>query len=148
RRAIAHPQGQASFDAIPLAMTTARVDPNAVRSKNEKVAQGSKEPVEIVCRRKVVRGPWKALRPLLIPRQHLTHTLDQIGLGDSELRALAQFEIVGAVLGRFGEFGPELQVADRDLRAAGRLALVRTLDHGDAALAPVGVFELRVHAAR
>ena len=34
--------------------------------------------------------------------------------------ALAQFQIIGAVLGRLGELGPELEVADRDLRAAGR----------------------------
>ena len=51
------------------------------------------------------------------------------------------FEIVGAILGRLGEFGAERQVADRDLRPARRVAFVRALDDGDPA-APVGVFEL------
>ena len=69
-------------------------------------------------------------------------------MGRGELRAFAQFEIVGAVLGRLGEFGAELEIPDRDLRTAWGVALVRALDDGDPALAAVGVFELRVHAAR
>ena len=65
------------------------------------------------------------------PRQHLAHALDQLGFGRGELGALAQFEIVGAVLGRLGEFGAELEIPDRDLRTARRVALVRALDDGD-----------------
>src|SRR5271165_1426604 len=87
--------------------------------------------------------PGQTLRP----RQNLAHPLDQLGLGGCELSALAQLQIVGAVLGAFRELGAEFQVADRDLRAAGRVALVRALDDGAAASALVGVFELGVHAA-
>ena len=50
--------------------------------------------------------------------------------GTRELGALAQLQIIGAVLGRLGEFGAELHVADRHLRAARRVALVCALDHG------------------
>ncbi len=42
------------------------------------------------------------------PGQHLAHPLDQFGLGSGELGALPQLEIVGAVLGAFGELRPEL----------------------------------------
>jgi hypothetical protein len=57
-------------------------------------------------------------------RQHFAHALDELGLGDGELGALAQLEVIGPVLGRLGELGAELHVADRDPRAAGRAALV------------------------
>ncbi len=81
------------------------------------------------------------------PCQNLAHALDEFALGREKLGALAQFEIIGAVLGRLRELGPKLEIADRDLRAARRVALVSALDHGDAAPAPVRIFELRVHLA-
>src|SRR5271166_1872671 len=86
-------------------------------------------------------------RPRLCSPQHLAHPLDQLGFGRGELGALAKLEIIGAVFGRLGEFGPEPEIADRHLRAVRRVALVRALDDCDAAAAPVGIFELRVHAA-
>src|SRR5579872_2385686 len=86
-------------------------------------------------------------RPVSRPCQDLAHPLDKFGLGPGELGALAQFQIVSAVLGRLCKLRAELQIADRDLRAAGRVAFVRSLDDGDAALAPVRIFELRVHLA-
>jgi hypothetical protein len=83
----------------------------------------------------------------LAPRENLAHPLNQLSLGRGKLGALPQLQIVGAVLGRLRELGAECEVADRDLRAAGRIPLVRSLDDGDAASAPIRIFELRVHAA-
>ena len=60
----------------------------------------------------------KADRPLApAPRQHFAHPRDEFGFGRGELGALAQFEIVGAVLARLGELGAEREIADDDLRA-------------------------------
>ena len=73
--------------------------------------------------------------------------LDQLRLGDGDLRLGAHFQIVGAVLVGLGEFGAEREIADHDLRAARRVALVRALDDGAERAALVGVFELRVHLA-
>src|ERR1700722_11251631 len=88
------------------------------------------------------------LSPLTpMPLQHLTHPRHQLGLRRRLLRALAQFEIIRAVLRRLGELRAEDEIADHDLPPSRRVALVRALDHRAKAAAPVGVFELRVHAA-
>src|ERR1700685_3289725 len=84
----------------------------------------------------------------LAPRENLAHPLNQLRLGRRKLGALPQLQIVGAVLGRLRELGAKAEIADRDLRAARGVALVRALDDGDATPAPIRIFELRVHAAR
>src|SRR3984957_11422712 len=111
-----------------------------------KVAEG--KPLGSLARVNLCSGPAGTSRASLTPRQNLAHPLYQLRFGRGELGALSELQIVGATLGRFRKLGAEVEVADRHLRAAGRVALVRALDDGDAASAPVRIFELRVHAPR
>ncbi len=81
-------------------------------------------------------------------RKHFAYARDKLRLRRRRLRALAQFEIIGAVLARLGEFGAEDEIADDHLPPVGVVAFVRALNDRAKGAAPVGIFELGVEAAR
>jgi hypothetical protein len=58
---------------------------------------------------------------------------------DSELRVSAKLQVIRAVLGGGGEFGPEHEIADHHLRTTLMIALVRALDDGTKRTALIGI---------
>src|SRR5262249_51994460 len=82
--------------------------------------------------------------PHLVPCQNLAHGVDELVLGDRELRVGLFLQVVLAVLAQAGDLGGEDEVLDLDFTLG---FFVSSLDHDAGTAALVGVFHLRAEFA-
>ena len=90
------------------------------------------------------RPPGRVVRsvriPCCVPREHLAHRFDQLGLRHRALRLGLFLQMLLAAFFQLGQLGADDQVLDRDLALG---LFVGALDDDAGRVALVGVFDLR-----